>query len=100
MKIYNTLGNKKEEFKPINSDQVTMYNCGPTVYDYAHIGNWRSFLVADFLKRTLEYIGYDVKQVMNLTDVGHLTDDADQGEDKVEKRARQERKTASQITDF
>jgi len=100
MKLYNTLSNKKEEFKSINPDQVTMYNCGPTVYDYAHIGNWRSFLVADFLKRTLEYIGYDVKQVMNLTDVGHLTSDADQGQDKVEKRARQERKTASQITDF
>lgn len=100
MKIYNTLTKKEQKFEPINSPQVTMYNCGPTVYDYAHIGNWRSFLMADFLKRTLEYLGYEVKQVMNLTDVGHLTDNADQGEDKIEMRARQEKKGAQQIAEF
>lgn len=100
MKLYNTLSRKKEQFEPLQKNKVRMYTCGPTVYDYAHIGNWRSFLFADFLRRTLEYLGYEVKQVMNITDVGHLTDDADQGEDKVEKKARQEKKTAWDIAHF
>lgn len=97
MKLYNTLTRKKEKLKPLEDDKVRMYNCGPTVYDYAHIGNWRSFLVADFLRRSLELEGYKLKQVMNLTDVGHLTDDGDQGEDKVEKRAKEQQKTAWDI---
>lgn len=76
IKFYNSLTNSLEVFEPINAPAVTMYNCGPTVYDYAHIGNFKSFLFADVLRRFLELVGYDVKQVMNLTDVGHMTDDA------------------------
>ena len=100
IQLYNTLTKKKEILKPINPPEVTIYSCGPTVYNYAHIGNWRSFLVADFLHRTLEYFGYQVKHVMNITDVGHLTSDEDTGEDKIEKEARQERKTAKEISEF
>jgi cysteinyl-tRNA synthetase len=100
MKLYNTLTRKQEKLKPINPPQVTMYNCGPTVYQFPHIGNWRSFLVADFLKRSLNYLGYQVKQVMNVTDVGHLTSDADSGQDKVELEAKKENKSAQEIADF
>jgi len=100
LKLFNTLTRKKEVFQPIKPPQVTMYSCGPTVYNYAHIGNWRSFLIADFLHRTLEYFGYQVKNVMNITDVGHLTSDEDTGEDKIEKTARSEQKTAKEITEF
>lgn len=76
IKFYNSLSKSLETFEPINAPVVTMYNCGPTVYDYAHIGNFKSFLFADVLRRFLELAGYDVQQVMNLTDVGHMTDDA------------------------
>ena len=89
--IYNTLTNKKEIFKSIKKDEVTMYNCGPTVYSTAHIGNFASYLMADLIRRYLEYKGYRVKQVMNITDVGHLVSDADTGEDKMEKAAREEK---------
>ena len=89
LQLYNTLTKRKEEFQPLEPGRVSMYNCGPTVYSYAHIGNFASFLMADVLRRHLEYSGYEVKQVMNITDVGHLTDDADaDGEDKLEKAAR------------
>jgi len=81
--LYNTLGKKKEEFVPLFGRNVKMYTCGPTVYDYAHIGNLRSYIFADILRRTLEYRGYSVKQVMNITDFGHLVQDADDGEDKM-----------------
>lgn len=81
--LFNTLGRKKEEFKPIRGRYVKMYTCGPTVYDYAHIGNLRAYIFADILRRTLEYLGYEVKQVVNITDVGHLQSDADDGEDKM-----------------
>ena len=87
IKFYNTLTKSLETFEPLNAPTVTMYNCGPTVYDYAHIGNFKSFLFADVLRRFLELVGYDVKQVMNLTDVGHMTDDAvadGGGQDKME----------------
>ena len=89
LNLYNSLTRKMELFTPIDPEnkQVTFYSCGPTVYDYAHIGNFRAFLNADVLRRTLESIGYDVKQVMNITDVGHMTQDnlADGGgEDKME----------------
>ena len=87
IKFYNSLTKSLEVFEPINPPVVTMYNCGPTVYDYAHIGNFKSFLFADVLRRFLELVGYDVKQVMNLTDVGHMTDDAvadGGGQDKME----------------
>src|SRR3989344_445753 len=83
--LYNTLSRKKEEFFPINKNEVRMYTCGPTVYDYAHIGNLRSFVFADLLRRTLLYSGFKVKQVMNITDIGHLSSDADSGEDKMTK---------------
>jgi cysteinyl-tRNA synthetase len=83
--LYNTLTRKKEEFKPINDGEVGLYTCGPTVYNFAHIGNLRTYLFEDLLKRTLQYNGYKVKHVMNITDVGHLTGDMDMGEDKMEK---------------
>ncbi|MFH1732074.1 MAG: cysteine--tRNA ligase [Planctomycetota bacterium] len=100
MQLYNTLTNRKEEFVPLEPGKVRMYNCGPTVYMYAHIGNFRSFMLADLLRRFFEYKGLDVNQVMNITDVGHLTSDADDGEDKLEKAAREEAKDPWQIAEF
>ncbi len=88
--VYNTLTNQKEEFTPLEPGRVRMYNCGPTVYSRVHIGNLRAFLFADLLRRWLEFEGYQVTQVMNITDVGHLTDDADDGEDKLQKQAEKE----------
>ncbi|MDP6387754.1 MAG: cysteine--tRNA ligase [Candidatus Pacebacteria bacterium] len=90
LKFYNTLTNQKEEFRPRRESAVTMYNCGPTVYDFAHIGNLRSYIFADIIKKVLKYNGYKVRQVINITDVGHLTSDADEGEDKVESGAKRE----------
>jgi cysteinyl-tRNA synthetase len=100
LKLYNTLTRKKEIFKPIKKGQVGMYVCGPTVYWYQHIGNMRAYLFSDVLRRVLEYNGLSVKEVMNVTDVGHLTSDADEGEDKLEKAAKKEKKTAREIADF
>ncbi len=98
--FYNTLGRKKEIFKPLNPPEVGIYNCGPTVYDYPHIGNLRTYLLADSLRRTLEYCGYKVKQVINITDVGHnLADDEDR-EDKVELAAKKKQQTVKEVTDF
>ncbi len=88
LRIYNTLSRKIEEFKPINPPQVNMYTCGPTVYDYQHIGHMRRYVGDDILIRVLEFNGFRVKQAMNITDVGHLTSDSDTGEDKMEKGAR------------
>jgi cysteinyl-tRNA synthetase len=98
--LFNTMGRKKQVFKPIFGNNVLMYSCGPTVYDYAHIGNLRAFLFYDLLKRVLLYNGYQVKHIMNITDVGHLVSDEDQGEDKMEIGALRERKTAWQVADF
>jgi cysteinyl-tRNA synthetase len=100
MKIYNSLTKKKEEFKPIDKNEVKMYGCGPTVYWFAHLGNLRTYIFEDILKRTLEYNGYKVKHVMNITDVGHLTSDSDSGEDKLEKGAKKERRTVWEIAEF
>jgi len=100
MKLYNSLSKRKEIFKSIKPGMVTMYNCGPTVYGIQSIGNYRSFLVADLLKRYLIYKGYQVKQIMNITDVGHLTNDSDTGEDKLEKRAQAEDKDPRDIAKF
>ena len=101
LKLYNTYSKKLEEFKSIEEGKVRMYNCGPTVYDYVHIGNFRTYLMADFLRRTFEYLGYEVKQVKNITDVGHLTqDDIDAGEDKMLKAARREKKSPGDIAKF
>jgi len=97
MKIYNTLSKKIEDFKPISKKEVGMYSCGPTVYWYQHIGNLRTYIFSDILRRVLEYNGLKVKQIMNVTDVGHLTSDADTGEDKMEKAAKKEGKKASEI---
>ncbi len=100
IKLYNTLTRKKEKFKPIKKGEVGLYTCGPTVYNYAHIGNLRSYLFEDILKRVLEYNGYKVKHIMNITDVGHLTGDRDMGEDKLEKGAKREGKSAWDIAKF
>lgn len=88
--FYNTIANKKEVFESRKKNEVAMYNCGPTVYSFAHIGNLRAYVFADSIKRVLKYNGYKVKQVINITDVGHLASDADEGEDKVESGARRE----------
>jgi len=100
LKLYNTLSHKKENFKPLKKKQVGLYTCGPTVYNYAHIGNLRTYVFEDILKRVLLYNNYQVKHVMNITDVGHLTSDADEGEDKMETGAKREGKTAWEIADY
>lgn len=100
LKIYNTLSRKKEVFKPLKNKKAGLYTCGPTVYWYSHIGNLKTYIFEDILKRVLEYNSYKVKHVMNITDVGHLTSDADTGEDKIEVGAKREKKTAWQIADF
>ena len=100
LKFYNTLTRKKEDFIPINKGHVSMYSCGPTVYWYQHIGNLRSYIFADILKRVLLFDGFNVKHAINITDVGHLTSDADSGEDKIEKAAAKEHKTAKEIADY
>ena len=99
-KIYNTLGHKIEDFVPYNKDKVTMYTCGPTVYHYAHIGNLRSYICEDVLEKALNYCGYNVKRVMNITDVGHLSSDSDTGEDKMLKGAKREHKTVLEIAKY
>ena len=100
MKLYNTLTKKVEEFIPWNKDIVTMYTCGPTVYHYAHIGNLRTYIAEDILEKSLNYLGYNVKRVMNITDVGHLSSDADTGEDKMLKGAKREHKTVMEIAKY
>ena len=100
IKFYNTLTRKKEEFKPIDEKEVKVYSCGPTVYYYAHIGNLRAYLFMDNLRKVLKYNGYKLKHVMNITDVGHLVSDADEGEDKMMKAARRENKDPFEIATF
>ncbi|MCF7819961.1 MAG: cysteine--tRNA ligase [Candidatus Pacebacteria bacterium] len=100
LSLHNTLSRKKEEFKPIIDGEVGLYTCGPTVYNFAHLGNLRTYLFEDFLKRSLFFAGYKVKHVMNITDVGHLVGDGDMGEDKLEKRSKIEKKSAWEIADF
>ena len=94
IKLYNTLARKKEEFKPIEKNNIGLYTCGPTVYDYDHLGHAWNYYASDILRRVLEYNGYSVKHVMNITDVGHLTSDADSGDDKMEKSAKDMGKSA------
>ena len=98
--LYNSLSRQKEEFKALQNDFVGLYTCGPTVYNYAHIGNLRTYIFEDVLKRVLYYNGHRVKHVMNITDVGHLTGDRDMGEDKMEKGARREGKSAWEIAEY
>jgi len=100
LRIYNTLSRQKEDFKPIDEKQVRMYSCGPTVYNYAHIGNMRTYVFMDIFRRTLKYDGYKLKGVMNITDVGHLLSDGDEGEDKMEKASREQKKTPWEIAAF
>ena len=99
IKLYNTLTKEKETFKPIKKDLVSFYHCGPTVYWIQHIGNMRGMLCADIIVRTLKYSGYEVKHVRNYTDVGHLTSDQDEGEDKMGKRAKEENVSPKEIAD-
>lgn len=100
MYLYNTLTRKIEEFIPWNKDNVTMYTCGPTVYHYAHIGNLRTYIMEDILEKSLNYLGYKVTRCMNITDVGHLSSDADTGDDKMVKSAKKEHKTVLEIAKF
>ncbi len=100
MYLYNSASHKKEVFQPRDPALVGMYTCGPTVYHYAHIGNLRSYIMEDVLEKYLRYLGYPVKRVMNITDVGHLTSDADEGEDKMLKGAKREHKTVLEIAQF
>ncbi|MBP2024079.1 cysteinyl-tRNA synthetase [Clostridium punense] len=98
--LYNTLSREKDEFTPVKTGKVGLYTCGPTVYNYAHIGNLRTYIFEDALKKSLEYIGYKVKHVMNVTDVGHLQSDSDEGEDKMALGASREKKTVWEIAKF
>ena len=100
MKLYNTLTRQLETFQPLNPPVVTFYSCGPTVYDFTHIGHMRTYVNNDILKRTLTYLGYKVKHVMNVTDVGHLSGDDDSGEDKMEKGAKKFNKTVWEVAEF
>lgn len=100
MKVYNTLTRKKEEFIPIREKLITMYSCGPTVYSYAHIGNLRTYVFMDSVRRVFKYNGYKIKGVMNITDVGHLLSDGDEGEDKMQKAAREQKKSPWEIAEY
>lgn len=100
LKVFNTLGRELQDFHPIDPHKVGLYACGPTVYNYAHIGNLRAYVFVDVLRRTLEFLGYSVTHVMNITDVGHLTDDADEGEDKIVKSSRESGWTVWDIAQF
>ena len=100
MLLYNSLTRSKDEFIPLEAGKVSMYTCGPTVYHFAHIGNLRTYTMEDVLEKYLRYVGYDVKRVMNITDVGHLTSDGDTGEDKMLKGARREHKTVLEIAKY
>ena len=100
LKLFNTMGRELQDFLPINKNEVSIYACGPTVYNFAHIGNLRTYVFEDILKRVLVFLGYKVNHMMNITDVGHLTDDGDSGEDKMEKSAREAGKTAWEIAQY
>ena len=100
LSLYNTLTRAVEPFVPREDGKVSMYTCGPTVYHFAHIGNLRTYIMEDVLEKFLRFLGYQVTRVMNITDVGHLTSDADTGEDKMLKGAKREKKTVLEIADF
>jgi cysteinyl-tRNA synthetase len=100
MKIYNTLTRYKEEFVPVDENMIKIYSCGPTVYQYAHIGNLRTYIFMDLLRRALKYQGYSILHVMNITDVGHLVSDSDEGEDKMLKTSREQQKSPWEIAKF
>src|SRR3989338_4150222 len=100
IRFHDTYKKRTVNFEPINKGKVSLYTCGPTVYDYAHVGNLRYFIFEDTLRRTLEAFGFKVKHIMNTTDVGHLTSDEDEGEDKIEKGAKREQKTVWEVAEY
>src|SRR3989454_8968199 len=101
LRLYNTFSRTKQELQPLHEGVVRLYSCGPTVYRYVHVGNLRTFMLPDLLRRSLEYLGYKTEQVMNVTDVGHLTDDSfDRGEDKMLVSARLEHKSPEEIAAY
>ncbi len=100
LRLYNTMGRELQDFTPVNGTTVGFYGCGPTVYNYAHIGNLRAYVFQDILKRSLSFLGYSVKHVMNVTDIGHLTDDADAGDDKMVKTAKERGQSVLEISRF
>ena len=100
LKLYNTMGHAMQEFKPVHEGSVGFYGCGPTVYNYAHIGNLRAYVFLDILDKTLSYLGYDIKHIMNITDVGHLTGDADDGDDKMLKTAEERHQSVLEVAKF
>ena len=100
LQVYNYLTRRKEVFQPVHEGFVGMYVCGPTVYGHAHIGHAKVYITFDIVHRYLEYLGYRVRYVQNFTDVGHLTDDADEGEDKIAQQARKERVEPMEIAEF
>ena len=100
LKLYNTLTRKKEIFKPLKEGEVSMYSCGPTVYNYAHIGNMRTYIFMDILRRVLRHNGYRLKGVMNITDVGHLESDSDTGEDKIQSEAKRQNRSPYEIAEY
>ena len=100
LKLYNTMGRTMQDFEPIQKDFVGFYGCGPTVYNYAHIGNLRAYVFLDILDKTLTFLGYKIKHVMNITDIGHLTGDADEGEDKMLKTATARHQSVLEVAKF
>ena len=100
LELYNTMGRELQEFKPLVEGKAGFYGCGPTVYNYAHIGNMRAYVFQDVLKRSLRFLGYDVTHVMNITDIGHLSGDADDGEDKMVKTAKERGQSVLEIAQF
>jgi cysteinyl-tRNA synthetase len=98
--LFNSLTRQREDFRPVHAHEARVYTCGPTVYNYPHIGNMRAYVFADLLGRTLSWKGYKLTHIINITDVGHLTGDRDMGEDKMEKGAAREGKTAWDIAEF
>ena len=100
LRLFNTMGHKMEEFKPITEGFCGFYGCGPTVYNYAHIGNLRAYVFLDTLDKTLHFLGYDLKHVMNVTDVGHLTGDSDEGDDKMVKTAEERHQSVLEVAKF
>ena len=100
LKLYNSLSHQREDFVSLEPGKVKMYTCGPTVYHFAHIGNLRTYIMEDVLEKYLGYVGYNVHRAMNITDVGHLSSDADTGEDKMLKGAKREHKSVMEIAKF
>ncbi|MDE5613429.1 MAG: cysteine--tRNA ligase, partial [Treponemataceae bacterium] len=100
LRLFNTMGHKMQDFKPIADGHVGFYGCGPTVYNYAHIGNLRAYVFLDILDKTLTYLGYDITHVMNITDVGHLTGDGDDGDDKMVRTAEERQQSVLEVAQF